>query len=180
MRNQVLIKRYAQGLINSAKDEKELESLLSQIHEFHDLLSTQKNLQEVLTSPFLPAAKKKEITAYILAKTSPGEKAKRFLLLLVDNNRLSLIRDILDQSPEVWNDEHGIATFVVSSVVPLDETQKKRLEERLARLEKRNVSLSYKIDPSLIGGLSIRKKNMVYDVSIQGDLERLKQKISEG
>lgn len=180
MRNQVLIKRYAQGLINSAKDEKEFESLLRQIREFDDLLSTQKNLQDALTSPFLPAAKKKEIAAQVLAETSLGEKAKRFLLILVDNNRLSLIQDIIDQSPEIWNDAHGIATFVVSSVVPLDEAQKKRLEERLTRLEKRNVFLSYRIDPSLIGGLFIRKKNIVYDVSIQGDLERLKQKISEG
>jgi len=180
MRNQVLIKRYIQGLINSTEDEKEFQSLLHQIREFYDLLSTQKNLEAVLKSPFLPSTKKKEITAQILAKTSLGEKAKRFLLLLVENNRLSLIHDILDQSPEIWNDEHGIATFVVSSVVPLDEAQKRRLKERLERMEKRNVYLSYKIEPSLIGGLSIRKKNIVYDVSIQGDLERLKQKISEG
>jgi F-type H+-transporting ATPase subunit delta len=180
MRNQVLIKRYAQGLINATKDKRDFESLLHQIREFHDLLSTRKNLQDALTSPFLPAAKKKEIMAQILAKTSLAERVKRFLLLLVDNNRLSLIQDIIDQSPEVWNEEHGIATFVVSSVVPLDETQKNRLEERLKRLEKKSVSLSFKIEPSLIGGLSIRKKNIVYDVSIQGDLERLKQKISEG
>lgn len=180
MRNQILIKRYAQGLINSTRDEKEFGSLLRQIGDFQDLLCTQKNLQDTLSSPFLPAAKKKEIVAQILAKTSLGEKAKRFLILLVDNNRLSLIQDILDQSPEVWNDEHGIATYVVSSVVPLDEAQKKRLEERLRRFEKGDVSLSYKIDPSLIGGLSIRKKNIVYDVSVRGDLERLKQKISEG
>jgi F-type H+-transporting ATPase subunit delta len=180
MRNQILIKRYIQGLINSTKDEKEFQSLLHQIREFYDLLSTQKNLQDVLASPFLPAAKKKEITVQVLAKTSLGEKAKRFLLLLVENNRLSLIKDIIDQSPEVWNDEHGISTFVVSSVVPLDEVQKRRLQERLERMEKRDVYLSYRIEPSLIGGLSIRKKNIVYDVSIQGDMERLKQKMSEG
>jgi F-type H+-transporting ATPase subunit delta len=180
MRNQILIKRYIQGLINSTKDEKEFQSLLHQIREFYDLLSAQKNLQDVLVSPFLPAAKKKEITTQILAKTSLGEKARRFLLLLLDNNRLSLMKDIIDQSLEVWNDEHGISTFVVSSVVSLDEVQKRRLEERLERMEKRDVYLSYRIEPSLIGGLSIRKKNIVYDVSIQGDLERLKQKISEG
>jgi F-type H+-transporting ATPase subunit delta len=180
MKNQVLIKRYIQGLINSAKDEKEFQSHLHQLREFYDLLSTQSNLQDALASPFLPAAKKKEITAQVLAKTSLGEKVKRFLLLLVDNNRLSLIQDIIDQSPEVWNDEHGIATFVVSSVVPLNEEQKKGLEKRLEQMEKRSVYLSYKIEPALIGGLSIRKKNIVYDVSIQGDLERLKHKISEG
>jgi F-type H+-transporting ATPase subunit delta len=68
----------------------------------------------------------------------------------------------------------------VSSVVPLNDTQKKRLEEKLLKLEKRPVSLSYIIDPSLVAGLSIREGNIVYDASLHGDLERLKQKISEG
>ena len=79
-----------------------------------------------------------------------------------------------------FNEEQGIATFEVSSVVPLNAAQKNRLEEQLIRLENRPVRLMYKIAPSLIGGLSIRKGNIVYDASIQGDLERLKQKIAEG
>jgi F-type H+-transporting ATPase subunit delta len=67
----------------------------------------------------------------------------------------------------------------VSSVIPLSPSQKDRLEETLSSLEQRSIKLEYRIDPSLIGGLSIRKGNMVYDVSIEGDLERLKQKIVE-
>jgi len=47
-------------------------------------------------------------------------------------------------------------------------------------LEKNPVSLNYKINPTLIGGLSTRKGNFVYDISIQGNLLRLKEIISEG
>jgi F-type H+-transporting ATPase subunit delta len=180
MRSQILVKRYAQGLISSAKDEKEFESLRHQLREFQYLFSAQKDLQDVLISPFLPLAKKKEVVAQILAKMSFEGKAERFLLLLVENNRFHLLPDILNRLPELWNEEHGIATFVVSSVVPLNDTQKKRLEEKLLKLEKRPVSLSYIIDPSLVAGLSIREGNIVYDASLHGDLERLKQKISEG
>jgi F-type H+-transporting ATPase subunit delta len=179
MRNKVLIRRYAQGLINSAKSVQEFDALYAELNEFDKFLSTQPKLQDTLQSPFLPAAKKKDIAAQILERSTVGEKTKRFLLLLVENARLMLLPDILEFLPAFWNEEQGIATFEVSSVIPLETDQKKRLEEKLAQLEMRPVALSYKLDPSLIGGISIRKGNIVYDASIQGDLERIKQKIAE-
>jgi F-type H+-transporting ATPase subunit delta len=179
MRSQILIRRYAQGLISSAKNEVEFESLRGELGEFKNFISAQKKLQETLKSPFLPATKKTEIAAQILERSSIGNKARRFLLLLVENSRLALLPEILKLLPVLWNEEHGIATFEVNSVIPLTAVQKKRLEEKLAVLEKCPVMLTYKMDRSLIGGLSIRKGNIVYDASIQGDLERLKQKIAE-
>lgn len=179
MKNQVLIRRYAQGLINSAKSGQEFDSLYAELAEFDTFLSSHPKLQNTLQSPFLPAKKKKDIAAQILERSTVGGKAKRFLLLMVENSRLMLLPKILENLPILWNEERGIATFEVSSVIPLNENQKNRLEEKLAQLEKRPVALSYKLDRSLIGGLSIRKGNIVYDASIQGDLERIKQKIAE-
>lgn len=153
--------------------------MCGELGEFENFISAQIKLQETLKSPFLPATKKTEIAAQILERSSIGNKAKRFLLLLVENSRLALLPEILKLLPVLWNEEQGIATFEVNSVIPLNAAQKKRLEEKLFRLESRPVRLTYKIAPSLIGGLSIRKGNIVYDASIQGDLERLKQKIAE-
>ena len=179
MRSQTLIRRYSQGLISSAKNEKEFESLCAELSEFDDFLSSHPKLRKTLISPLLPASKKAEIAKLVLARSSVGDKAKRFLLLLVENNRLTLLPEIWELLPLLWNEEQGIVTFEVSSVIPLNSSQKKRLEEKLSLLEQRSVTLTYNIDPSLIGGLSIRKGNIVYDVSIQGDLEKLKQNIAE-
>lgn len=179
MKSQILLRRYAQGLINSAKDDGEFESLSSELGEFAKFLSIHAKLQDTLQSPFLPATKKTEIATQILERSSLGNKAKRFLLLLVENDRLMLLPKILENLPVLWNEEQGIVTFEVSSVIPLSPDQKGRLEERLSSLEQRPVMLTYILDRSLIGGLSIRKGNIVYDASIQGDLERLKQKIVE-
>ncbi len=153
--------------------------MYAELSEFEKFLSTQAKLHDALKSPFLPAAKKREIADKILEKTAIGAKARRFLLLLVENGRLPILPQILERLPLIWNEERGIATFEVSSVTPLKPTQKKRLEERLASMERSPVALTYKIDPSLIGGLSIRKGNIVYDTSIRGDLERIQQKIAE-
>ena len=179
MRSRTLIRRYAQGFISSAKDKKEFGSLCADLSKFDDLLTSNTKLKETLISPLLPASKKEEIANLILEGTSIGDKVKRFLLLLVENNRLVLLSEIRGLLPILWNEEQGIVTFEVSSVIPLNPSQKNRLEEKLAALEQRSVNLAYKIDPSLIGGLSIRKGNIVYDASIQGDLKRLKQKIVE-
>jgi F-type H+-transporting ATPase subunit delta len=153
--------------------------MCAELDEFDDLLSSNAKLGETLMTPLLPASKREEIARLILERSALGDKVKRFILLLVENNRLTLLPGIRELLPHLWNEEHGIVTFEVSSVIPLSPSQKERLEEKLGSLEKGSITLEYRIDPALIGGLSIRRGNIVYDVSIQGDLESLKQKIVE-
>jgi len=178
MRNQTLIRRYAEGLVKSIQSRMEFDSLYAELQEFYRFLSSHAKLQDVLVSPLLSVTKKKEIAAQVLQHFPAGIKPKRFLLILVENNRLFLLAEILAHLPDLWNKEQGISSFEVSSVVPLSTNQKKKLEEKLSLLEQRPVVLTFKNDAALIGGLSIRKGNIVYDASIQGDLERLKQKIA--
>lgn len=180
MKNQVLVKRYTQGLVNALIDEGEYDRLSSQLREFHDFQSREKELNEVFSFPFIPTSRKMDIMRGVLERLKYSDKTARFLLLLVEKGRWALLPDILDMLPELWNEEKGIVTFEVSSMVSLSDAQKQRLTEKLEKLEQRKVFLKYRIDPGLIGGLSIRKGNIVYDASIKGNLERLKEKICEG
>lgn len=151
-----------------------------ELSDFFELLEKHKELNEALASPFIPAGKKKQIAEEILAEKSMTKKTLRFLLLLVENARLELLPDILASLPERWNEKKGIYTFEVASVVPLSVEQKSNLEKRLERLEKRPVVLKYRIDPELVGGLWIKRGNIVYDVSMKGSLMKVKERIIEG
>jgi F-type H+-transporting ATPase subunit delta len=179
MKNQVLVKRYTQGFVNSIKSEKEFRALFEQLTDFSRLERTHGDLNEVLSNPFVPKSKKKEIIEELLTKKRVDVKASRFVLLLLENNRFDLLPDILDVLPELWNEKMGILTLEVASVVPLKEDQKKKIQEKLESLEKKPVVLRYRIDPGLIGGLWIKKGNIVYDTSIRGHLLKLKERISE-
>ncbi len=180
MKSQILTKRYTQGLVNSIKNEAEFSAVSQELSDFSELLRKHKNLRDTISSPFLPATKKTQITKEVLAKQSFGEKVTRFILLLVENNRLELFPDIIESLPEVWNEQKGISTFEVASVVPLTDGQRKKLERKLELLEKRPVLLKYRIVPELVGGFWVKRGNIVYDVSIKGNLMKLKEEISEG
>jgi F-type H+-transporting ATPase subunit delta len=180
MKNRVLIKRYSQGLINAIGDKGEFTAVFKELREFLDLLMSREKLKEILQNPFLPVTKKKEITDELLRTLSYKPKTSRFIGLCVENDRLDFFPEILEFLPELWNEEQGVSTFEVSSVVPLTETQKEKLKEKLELLEKKPVFLKYRNDPSLIGGLSIKRGNIVYDVSVKGNLDRLKENIIEG
>lgn len=180
MKHRVLVKRYSQGLVNAIRDEEEFAAIHEELCHFLGLLESREKLKEVLQSPFLPLTKKKDLTDELLRTLSYQPKTARFISLCVENDRLEFLADILDFLPEHWNEEKGVSTFEVSSVVPLSESQKERLKVKLKQLEQKPVSLKFRTDLSLVGGLSIRRGNIIYDVSIRGNLDRLKEKIIEG
>lgn len=180
MRKQVLVKKYAQGMARALKDEEEFMAVNRELAEFARLRLESRELGNALASPFLPARKKIQIVEAILRTFRFTDKTTRFLLLLMEHNRLDLLSDILRVLPALWQESRGVLTFEVSSAVPLAEIQKQRLKSQLERLEKRPVYLQYQIDPGLVAGLSVRKGNVVYDASLKGHLTKLKEKISEG
>jgi F-type H+-transporting ATPase subunit delta len=167
-------------LVNALQDENEFAAVGRELARFSTLLSTRQDLTVVLASPFIAAKKKNRIIKDILAVSSFAEKTTRFICLLLDHNRLHLLGDILRAFPVFWNERKGVSTFEVSSVVSLTEIQKEKLKVQLERVEKRPVSLHYKIEPGLVAGISLKKGNVVYDASIRGHLFKLKEKISEG
>jgi F-type H+-transporting ATPase subunit delta len=61
----------------------------------------------------------------------------------------------------------------VESAVALDDASRQRVADSLAKAHGPNLSISYNVNPELIGGLRIRVGNDVLDGSVQGRLTRL-------
>jgi F-type H+-transporting ATPase subunit delta len=179
MKSQVLIKRYGEGLAGALKNEAEYKAVCSDLADFCRLLQDYSQLREVLFRPFLKTSKKTQIVEDILAKKSYQEKTVRLFLLLLKHGHLDILPRIVEDLPVRWREKQGILTFEVRSVVPLKDSQKRKLQTQIEQLEKSAVYLTYQLDPAIVGGLYIKKGNMAYDVSLKGQLTRLKEKISE-
>ncbi len=176
----ILVKRYAQGMAGALGDDAEFAVISRELAEFQERISSHAALKEILASPFVDARKKTRVIQDVLAVSGFADKTRRFILLLLENSRLDLLGDILEELPALWHESRGVATFEVSSVVSLGEVQKRELQERLERLEGRPVFLRYSIDPGLVAGLSLKKGDVVYDASVKGHLAKIKERISEG
>jgi F-type H+-transporting ATPase subunit delta len=180
MKNPTLVKRYARGLVGALHEESEFAAVHGELSAYQGVLKTNIELANILKSPFVPKKKKNQIIKNILAASPPTEKTARFLDVLVEHNRLDILEDVLLALPPLWQETQGVQMFEVSSAFSLTSEQKDRLRAELERLEGKPVFLDYRIDPGLVGGLSLRKGNVIYDVSIEGRLAKLKEKMIEG
>ncbi|MCJ7611172.1 MAG: ATP synthase F1 subunit delta [Candidatus Aminicenantes bacterium] len=180
MKKEILIQRYGRGLINALQDEAEFVPVLGELQDMAGLFFTPGVLDNFLTSPFVVKSKKAQALRDILARAALNPKTTRFLLLLLDKNRLELLPNLVAVLPEQWNESRGILTGRVVSAAALTADQKKRLRERLEELEARPVSLTFFIEPQLVGGLTVTIHHRVYDVSIKGRMDKLREIIIEG
>jgi len=179
MKNDVLISRYTEGLAGALKTGEEYEAVLRELSEFAALLETHELLRRTLLRPFVPAARKAEVLEDVMAHQAYGPKTRRLVALLARRDRLEILAGVVKALPALWKERQGVVTFDVRSVVPLTGAQRTRLEATLAALEKKPVSCAYRLDPAIVGGLVVRKGNRVYDASLKGRLERLKEIIRE-
>ncbi|MGB9005068.1 MAG: F0F1 ATP synthase subunit delta, partial [Candidatus Aminicenantales bacterium] len=73
----------------------------------------------------------------------------------------------------------GTVTVEAFSAVPLSQAQQTRLRRALESREGRPVFLNFSRDPELMGGLAMRKGHVIYDLTIRGELSRLRDILAE-
>jgi len=80
----------------------------------------------------------------------------------------------------MWREEHKLLTVHVTSAVELDEKLVKSLGDRISEKTGRQVDLSAKVEPEIIGGIVLRVGNSILDASIRNRLEQLRRQVARG
>ena len=99
---------------------------------------------------------------------------KNFLKLLAENQRLILLPEIAELFEEYRTEQGKIINVKVTSVYPLDKTEKENIAEVLRKRLQRDVTLEHHLDETLIGGMIIRADDEVIDGSLRTKLNRLR------
>ena len=176
MKGRKVAEKYAQALFELACEKDKLEEVTDEFKEIAKVVEENEDLQQVLKTPEITILEKKELLKAIFAK-EVTQTTFNFLRLLVDKKRQQLIPLIYEVFKELADKEKQRLDVTVEAAVELSSNQKKKLKEKLAKSLGENINLEVEINKELIGGLILRTKNKVLDVSLLGELENLKSNL---
>ncbi|HOZ02265.1 MAG TPA: F0F1 ATP synthase subunit delta [Bacilli bacterium] len=166
---------YGLALFSLSKEQDIVEKRQKEVKELRNILKENVDFITILDSSFLSLDERTEI----IDKNFSGidEDIKNFLKVICRNNRATFILEILDCFNSYCNEHRGIKEGILYSTIPITEDDKHRIEEKIAQLEKCSVELINHIDPSLIGGVKVLINSHIYDGSISGKIENIKNSL---
>jgi F-type H+-transporting ATPase subunit delta len=177
MSQRVIARRFALALSDSIGEDDGLRGVEGELGRFAAAVEQVPELYEYLVGPLVPAARKREAAASVLESLGASSSCRDFVLLLLDRHRVGLVSIIAEEFSSTVRERLGIVEAEITSAVPLDEEMQERTRQALARLARREVQASFQVDPSLVGGLRARIGSTIYDGSVRGRMQRLRDRI---
>lgn len=169
--------RYAKALFTIGEESNSYIRFGEEIETFHKLLITEKKLKTILLSPLFTKNFKKTLIKDIVKELNFSEVVERFLSLLINENRICLIEGISLSYRELLYKKEGKVFAIVTSALPLSEKIINEISLKLELALNKKIIIDTKIDSKIIGGLKISIGSLIYDGSINMQLEELRKSL---
>ena len=183
-----LARPYAEAVFRLARERKALKAW-SEMLQLATAVAADPRVAALIDSPrmprerfvafFLDVCGDAQGSAGVAGGTTPGatrkldQDAANFIRLLSENHRLVLLPEITALYELLRAQAESRVAAEVISAAAVSETQLKDIGAALKKRLGRDIDLSTRIDPALIGGFVIRTGDLVIDGSVQGKLRAL-------
>jgi F-type H+-transporting ATPase subunit delta len=164
---------YAEALLDLAKSTSSLKETTNDMNIISQFLTNSSDLKKFLSNPLIVREAKKNVVKDILGE-QVSDATLKFLLLLVDRNRIALLEGITQKFLELSYKEESIEIAKVTSSVKLSAQQQKNLAEKLKLITgAKQIKLALKVDSQLIGGFTVEIGSKLIDTSIHSQLKQI-------
>ena len=166
--------RYAGALYALALESRKIDTIHDELSSLADYIVENQDLKKLVESPVLGRQQQQAAIIAILKKAGADPLTVKFVGTMAENGRLSALPRVIQAFQQEHARRRGQISAEVVSAVALDDSRKAVVEKTVARLAgSDNLSLSMRVDPSLIGGLVVRIGSRMIDTSIKTKLSRL-------
>ncbi len=174
--------RYARALADVIADAKlDAAKAVAQLHSLVAAFEESRELREVWESPAIPVEQKHKVLDALAARLGVTDRPLRnFIAVLIDQDRISLLAEIAkhvgDSNSTAAADASTLKSSVPASLLPSSAST---LLAELSRMTGKIVLPHYATDAKLIGGVTVRVGSTIYDGSVRGQLQRIRQQLVE-
>ena len=165
--------RYAKAVFQLAVERDELEVWLEDLTQLADSVTDEEFIR-VLSAPRVPSSQKEGVIREALGSmVSP--LALNLMFLLTSRGATHSLPEIADRYQEMLDAHRGVERAEVVSAVPLSDAQRDGVADMLARTSGREIRLTARVDPEILGGMVIRVGDRVMDGSARTRLESMRR-----
>jgi F-type H+-transporting ATPase subunit delta len=151
---------------------------IAELRTIATLLSESSQLRRVWENPAIPAEQKRRVLDVIVERDKISKQVRNLIAVLIDHRRMHFFEHIIDQLEKELDARMGFAEAQITSARELVDAEKRNFEAQVQKLTGKKVRARYSEDASLLGGAVLRIGSTIYDGSVKGQLERLKEAIS--
>lgn len=174
-----LAREYGEGLYALTEEESISADVLEQMLALRTLFREQPDFCRLLGNMSL--SKQERVT--ILDRVLRGQTHPyllNFLKILCERGVLNEYEGCLSAFKALYNQAHGIVEATVTTAVPLDEAQRVQMTEKLGKMTGKTVTLTEKLDASLLGGVLLEMNGQRYDNTLKNRLESIHSAMVQG
>jgi len=142
------------------------------------LLSESEDLRRVWENPAVPAEQKRKLLDAIVQREGIEHHVRNLMAVLIDHRRVQFLGRIVEQLKKELDARMGFAEAQVTSARELDDAEKRSLETQIEKVTGKKVHAHFGLDASLLGGAVVRVGSTIYDGSVKGQLEKIREAIS--
>ena len=150
---------------------------LAEAQQIAALVDQSRELREVWDNPSIAAEQKRAVLDAIVQRAGISRPVRNFVAVLIDKGRTRFLSEIVTQFAHDLNDRLGIAEAEVTTARELSGQERAELESDLSRVTGKTIRAKYEQNPALLGGAIARVGSTVYDGSVKGQLERIRQQL---
>lgn len=170
-------RRYAQAAFAIAIDCDELERWRADVARAAEVFADS-DVMAFMASPFVPLSERIHGVNVLLTDIDPT--VRNMWLLLVSNGDIELTGEIADSFQRLADEHLSIGRAEVVTAVPLDDSQRDGLRERLADITGlRHIELTERIDAEVMGGIVARVGDRLIDGSARTRLRSMRNALAQ-
>lgn len=168
-----IAKRYARALFELAAPTT-FDQLSAGLVAFANSFESSDPLRQVLANPSVPQRARAGIVSDVAKRLVPNDQQLQdFFGVLYENGRLELIRSVAREFAKLVHEFKKSLSFEITTPGPLAADEQQSILNTLQSNLGREVSVEWKINPELLGGMQLKMGDRLLDGSVDGQLKRL-------
>jgi len=173
------VSRYAQAFADVvAQFHLGADAVDQQLKDFLAAWDSSGELREVFEDPSVPSLQKIAVLDDMSSKLGLAPQVRNLLAVLIHNDRISAVHEVVAEYHTELQRRLGVHQAEITTARELNEADKSALLAHVVELAHGRVEANIKLDASILGGVVVRIGSTVYDGSVLGRIERLKEELA--